>query len=63
MKPAILAEIERISGDRLPRSMREDMAESITKLVEERNRQVARAALGAGVAVAEASAKPSPKTE
>lgn len=38
MKPAIIAEIERIAGDRLTPDMREEIAERAIKILDDHNR-------------------------
>lgn len=47
MKPTILAEIDRIAGDRLTPDMREEIADRVIKIMEEFNRKIALVAIEA----------------
>lgn len=47
MKPSILAEIERIAGDRLTPAMREEITDRAIKIIDDHNRAAALTAVEA----------------
>jgi hypothetical protein len=49
MKSVVVAEIERIAGDRLTPAMREEIADRAIKIIDDRNNKMAMVALGAAL--------------